>query len=92
MAAELHAQTVTIPLERGWPTVITPPPDRRHRWMLTREDDPNKTHAKRWFTCTACGRRRGVGSLVQLLGQRMTDAERSVEDYLNIHLWGRGRG
>lgn len=81
----LSTMVVTIPQYTVWPTVVTPPPDRRHKWVLTSEGTK-----RRWFRCSACGRRRSVTALVSLIGARMVEAERATNDYLNAHLFGRG--
>lgn len=84
----LSSYTVTVPFDRAAVRTehITPPPDRRHKWVLVSETD-----ARRWFRCSACGKRRSVRSLVSLLGQRMEDASRALQDHMNVHLFGRRR-
>lgn len=83
-AFNLHTLTVPIPVSRSWPIIVTPPADRRHRWVLTSEGE-----RRRWFRCSTCGRRRSVTVIASVIGAKMIEAQRGVTDYLNQHLFGR---
>lgn len=76
------AFTVSVPLSRRWPPTITPPPDRRHKWQMTSERE-----RRRWFRCSACGKRRSVTSLVSVIGDEMAQMERSIKTEMNRMLF-----
>jgi len=75
----------TIKVDARWPLIVTPPHDARHKWRLTSE-----TRDRRWFRCSACGKRKSQKHLIAMLASRMKEAERNMVDYLNADLWGRG--